>query len=222
MWLDILFLIVLAYGFWQGWSQGIVETLLTICIYLFGIVAAYKMAPVTLPLVENIARSNHPILFVVAFGANFLLLYILIRFATESIENVLHGAYLGTFNRLFGGVLVGGFYVLLLSVLVWFLTQANGLSEETKRISQSYKIMKDMPGVAKNLAVRLQPHASDSWTRFMGWMDDVQDFGVKQTEGKARVYDLPFKSTEETPFEGEVKETKKTSRTQDSKPIEND
>jgi uncharacterized membrane protein required for colicin V production len=222
MWLDIVFVVILAYGFWQGWSQGIVETILTICIYLFGIVAAYKMAPVTLPLVENIARSNHPILFVVAFGANFLLLYVLIRFATESIENVLHGAYLGTFNRLLGGVLVGGFYVLLLSILVWFLVQANGLGEETKRTSLSYKIMKDMPGVAKGIAVRLQPHASDSWTRFMGWMDNVQDFGVKQTEGKSRVYDLPFKNREDTPFEDTPKENKSNTRSSDSAPIENE
>jgi uncharacterized membrane protein required for colicin V production len=207
MWIDIVFLVVLLYGFWQGWSQGIIGTLLNLAIYAFGLVIAFKMAPVTSAILERLFDSKHPLMFIAGFAANFLLIYIIVNLATKNMEDALHGAYLGMVNRLLGGAAVGAFYVLLFSIMVWFLSQANGIGSETQSQSKTYDFLKEMPKYAKGIAVRFQPLVADSWTDFNRWMDRAQDFGLEKTDGKGRVYELPKPDKDDPLFESKPKES---------------
>ena len=43
--IDILFLVALAYGFWQGFRQGIIHTVFNVAAYVFGLTIAFKMTP---------------------------------------------------------------------------------------------------------------------------------------------------------------------------------
>jgi membrane protein required for colicin V production len=219
MWIDIVFLVVLLYGVWQGWSQGIIGTILNLGIYAFGFVIAFKMAPVTSVLLERIFDSNHPLLFVGGFVTNILLIYLIVHLATNNIEGVLNRAYLGVFNRAAGAAIIGGFYVLLFSIIVWFLNQANGISDEVRSKSMTYPVLKPLPGYAKGVAVRLQPLVADSWQDFNKWMDKAQNFGMEKTDSKGRVYELPDTPKGEPLFEtAPKKSTPKSNR--DSNPIE--
>jgi uncharacterized membrane protein required for colicin V production len=220
MWIDIVCLVALLYGFWQGWSQGIIGTLLNLAIYAFGIVLAFKMAPVTSVILEKLLDSTHPLMFVGGFVANLLLIIILVKLATQGIENAMNGAYLGSVNRLIGGAVVGGFYVLLFSVIIWFLSQANGISSETKSISRTYPILQPLPGMAKSIAVRFQPLASDSWGDFMKWMEKAQHYGLEKTDGKGRVYELPTPDKNEPLFESKPTAPSPPPKKRDSDPIE--
>lgn len=206
MWIDIVFLVVFLYGFWQGWSQGIIGTLLNIAIYVFGIMLAYKMAPVMSSILERIFNSHHPMMFVAGFATNMLLIYLIVHLASESIEEALNRAYLGVFNRALGGVVVAGFYVLLYSVLIWFAGQANALTDTTTRESKTYPFLKDLPKGAKAVVVRVQPLAADVWDDSVDWMDKMQKYGVEKTDGKAKVYELPVEEGEE-PFETKPKDS---------------
>ena len=220
MWIDIVFLVVLLYGFWQGWSQGIIGTILNLAIYAFGIVIAFKMAPVTSVLLERILDSKHPLMFVGSFLANLLVIYLIVNLATKNLEDAIHGAYLGAVNRLMGGAFVGLFYVLLYSVIIWFLNQANGISVETKNISRTYSLLQPLPGYAKGVAVRFQPLVSDSWTDFNQWMDKAQDLGLEKTEGKGRVYELPTPTKDEPLFESKPQQSAPARTPRSSNPIE--
>ncbi len=207
MWIDIVFLVVLLYGFWQGWNQGIIGTLLNLAIYAFGIVIAYKMAPVTSVVLEKVFNSSHPLMFVGGFLANMLLIYVIVNLASKSLEDAAHGAYLGMFNRLLGGGAIGAFYVLLYSIIIWFLGQANGISSETISTSRTYDFLKPLPGYAKGIAVRFQPMAFDSWSDFNQWMDKAKDFGMEKTDGKGRVYEIPEADNNKPLFESKPEQT---------------
>jgi len=219
MWIDVVFLIVLLYGFWQGWNQGIIGTLLNLSIYAFGIVMAFKMAPVTSVILEKVLDSHHPLLFVGGFVANILVVYLIVNLATRNIEQGLHRAYLGIFNQMAGGILVGSFYVLLFSIIIWFLAQANGLSQEIRTKSITYPILQPMPGYAKGIAVRLQPLVSDSWDDFNKWMDKAQDYGLEKTEGKGRIYEVPEPKNGK-PFDTDAPKSTPAKPVKDSNPIE--
>jgi membrane protein required for colicin V production len=220
MWIDVVFLVVLLYGFWQGWNQGIIGTILNLSIYAFGIVMAFKMAPVTSVLMERIFDSSHPLMFVGGFVANILVIYLIVHLATNNIENVLQRAYLGVFNRLAGGIIIGGFYVLLFSVIIWFLSQANGLSNAVRSESKTFPILEPMPGYAKGIAVRLQPLVADSWVDFNTWMNKAQNFGLEKTEGKGRVYEVPEPKKNQPLFETAPKKSAPSKPLKDSNPIE--
>jgi membrane protein required for colicin V production len=217
MWIDIVFLVVLLYGFWQGWSQGIVGTILNLAIYAFGLIMAFKMAPVTSALLEKLFDSTHPLMFVGGFAANMLLIYLLVHLATNNIEEALNRAYLGTINRLIGAGVIATFYVLLFSVLIWFFVQANGIGPKTMAESKTYPFLQPLPGYAKSIAIRFQPMAADSWTDFNTWLDKARQFGIEETSGKAKVYELPLPDKSEPLFKSEPEKSKPI---KDSSPIE--
>ena len=220
MWIDIVFLVVLLYGFWQGWNQGIIGTILNLLIYSFGLVMAFKMAPVTSVLLEKIFNSSHPLMFVGGFVANILVIYLVVHLATNGLEQGLSRAYLGVFNRAAGAIVVSGFYLLLFSVIIWFLNQANGLSAGVCTESKTYTVLEPMPGYAKGIAVRLQPLVADSWDDFNKWMNKAQNFGLEKTEGKGRVYELPDAPKNKPLFETTPKKSTPAKPYQDSEPIE--
>lgn len=204
-----------------GWNQGIVGTILNLGIYAFGIVLSFKMAPVTSAVLERMFDSNHPMMFVGAFLANLLFIYIIVHLATRNIEDALAGMYLGTLNRVIGATAIGGFYVMLYSILLWFLAQANGLSQKTLSESRTYPFLQPLPGHAKQIAIRLQPIAVDSWTDFNQWLDKAQKYGIEKTDGKGKVYELPEPDGKEPLFESKPSEsTPARPRPQDSNPIE--
>jgi membrane protein required for colicin V production len=192
MWIDVCFLILFVYGFWQGWSQGIIGTIFNLAIYVFGIVLAYKMAPLMSTVLEKIFDSHHPVMFVAGFAANFLVIYVIVQMASGGIENLIHGAYLGVFNRALGGVFIAAFYVLLFSILLWFGSQAQVIDAATTSKSMTYEpLLKELPGRAKALVVRFKPLAFNIWDDSLKWMDTMEDYGVQKTESKAKVYELP-------------------------------
>lgn len=199
--IDIICLLVALYGFWQGWNNGIVGTILNLSIYVFGIVLSYKMAPITSTVLERIFDSNHPMMFLAGFGLNLLVIYIMVHLTTNGIEGALHGAYLGTFNRLAGGGVVAMFYILLYSILIWFGVQGKALSEERLARSVTYPVLKELPKQAKQLVIRFRPLAVDIWDDSVNWMDKMQEYGIERTGSDGKVYELPIPEKGEDPFE---------------------
>lgn len=201
--IDIIFLVVFAYGFWQGWNKGIIGTILNLTIYIFGIVLSYKMAPVTSTVLERMFNSNHPLMFVAGFAVNMLIIYLVVYLATHSMEEMIHGAYMGVVNRAAGGAFIAGFYIMLYSVLLWFAAQAAALPTDTVNQSRTYPLLKELPGKAKAMVLRFRPLALDVWDDSMNWMDRLKDYGTEKTQDKAKVYELPdpIKNNEEDPFE---------------------
>jgi membrane protein required for colicin V production len=201
MWIDVCVMLLFLYGLWQGWQQGIIGTIFNLCIYIFGIVLAYKMAPLMSTVLENLFNNHHPVMFIAGFGVNFLLIYLIVSMASGGIENLLHGAYLGVFNRVLGGVFVGGFYVLLFSILLWFGGQAQVISEATTGKSLTYPVLKDLPGKAKSLVLRFKPLAFSIWDDSMDIMDQMERYGAEKTEGKSKVYELPLPGKDQPLYE---------------------
>ncbi|MFN7325914.1 MAG: CvpA family protein [Chitinophagales bacterium] len=221
MWIDLVFIAVSLYGFWQGWNQGIIGTLLNLAVYAFGILIAFKMAPVTSVVLSQLLDSSHPMVFIGGFALNLLVIYLVVKLATNQLEELLSRAYLGAVNRLIGGFMVATFYVLLFSVLIWFLNQANGISPSTIREAKSYPLLEPMPGTAKKIAIRFQPLVADAWADFNRWLDKAQEYGNEKTQGKGRVYELPEPDQEGDLFERTPKKSGKSSSDR-SNPIEPD
>ena len=56
--IDVIFLMAAGYGFYIGFSRGIIQTVFTAFAYLFGILAAFKFAPVLSTALESILKDR--------------------------------------------------------------------------------------------------------------------------------------------------------------------
>jgi uncharacterized membrane protein required for colicin V production len=180
--IDIICILVALLGFWQGYTRGIIGTLVTILTYVFGFTLSYKMAPTTANILEKIFNNETPLMLPAAFLLNLVFIVFILRQATNALENLLKVAYLGVVNQVLGGGLVAAFYILVFSVLIWFIDQGNMVGPLTKEQSATYPFLEKMPGQAKQVVLRFKPLMMDTWSISNKWMDDWRRFGIERTE----------------------------------------
>lgn len=189
--IDIGFIAFFAYGFWQGYSRGIISTVFNLALYVFGFVLAFKMAPTTTTIMQSMFHSDNPTMFLAAFLVNLLTIMLIVRSAAKGLESALRMAYLGMINQVAGGVAMGSFMIVVLSVLVWFGAKVHFINDATIADSKTYKILEPLPTKAKDFAIRMKPFALDVWGTSMNWMDRLDKYGIQRTEGKDKTYRPP-------------------------------
>ncbi len=189
--IDLLFVIVFGFGFRHGYTQGIINTVFNLLAYLFGITLAFKVTPTTTNILERMFNSNNPSMFIVAFVVNVGLIMFMLRAAAGAFEKALQAVYLGFFNRVLGGAIMASLSVLIYSVLLWFAVKVQFVNDATIAQSRTYPILKDLPGKAKSIAIRLKPLATEVWDSSLKWMDDLDKFGIQKTETQPKMYQVP-------------------------------
>lgn len=182
--IDILFMIGLGYGFFQGYNNGIISTLFNVAAYVFGIVLAFKVTPTTTNIMETLFHSNNPMIYVAAFVVNIIAILFILRLLSKSLERALKAAYLGIVNQALGAVFMGGFYILVTSILVWFMVKAQFLNPQTIAESKTYALMEPLPGKAYDMAIQFKPYAEEAWSASMSWMDNLQKYGDEKTKNE--------------------------------------
>jgi membrane protein required for colicin V production len=189
--LDLILGIVLIWGFYQGYSHGIIQTVFSFASYFFGLMIAFKMTATTTNMLNQLFHSDNPLMFVAGFLVMFVLVMMFFRLAGRSLENLFNFAQAGLLNQVAGGVLLGTIYVLLFSILVWFANKANLIDDSTKRTARSWALLESLPPKAKIVAERVSPIVKDFWNSSINMVDRLDKYGVQKTETNQRVYDLP-------------------------------
>ncbi|MBK8705844.1 MAG: CvpA family protein [Saprospiraceae bacterium] len=83
---DILFLIAAGYGFYLGFSRGIIKTVFTVLSIMIGVVAAAKFGPAMTDFLESVANSHSPLMFIAGLLLTFVATMLLIRIAANVAE----------------------------------------------------------------------------------------------------------------------------------------
>ena len=191
MTIDVACAIIFFFGFWHGYSRGIIHTIFNLLTWMFGLTLAFKMSPVMRNILQTIFDTDSDLLVLVAFAINLGFVFFLMRAIAKGIEGVLKFAFLGIFNRAVGGVATGGFYVLIFSILLYFVNMANALNENTLRESRTFPLLKEMPPKTWNLIKRFQPFAKELFNDSTDWMDRLKKEGIQRTESQQKTYRPP-------------------------------
>lgn len=189
--IDLLFLIAAGYGFFIGYSRGIVQTIFTALAYLFGLMAAFKFAPIATDILVNLFGNDSALMVLVGFTVTFFITILVIRLISNGIEELLEVAHVNIVNQFAGGILMASFIVLIYSVLVWFADEARLIEEKTKEQSISYEFLKAYPMKAKKVGVAFLPVFQTFWDQSVTLMDKLKKTGVEKIESDPHIYDIP-------------------------------
>ncbi len=188
--IDILFVITLAYGFYVGFSKGIIRTVFTLLGYIVALVASFKFAPLMTNLLESSFDSSNPLLFVAGFVVTFLLAMLLIRVLVKGLEGFLQTIHINVINQVIGGVFMAAVMVLVYAVLLWFANQSTILTDTAKKESFTYEYLEDYPEMLWAGGKRLRPVFEDFWDSTVEFMDRVQNRALERTESDPAIYDI--------------------------------
>ena len=190
--IDIIFAILAAYGFYLGFSRGIIQTIFTILSILFGLMAAFKFGPYMTQFLETAFNNDHPLMFIAGFLLAFVLTMFLIRLFARGLEGILEKANINIVNQVAGGLLLSGLMILLYSVILWFGDKSHLIDNATKRQSITYTYLEGFPQEVWKLGKTVKPVFEDFWDHSVEFMDDLEDLsndGIRRSETE-EVFDI--------------------------------
>ena len=193
--IDIICVMAGIYGFYVGYSRGIIRTIFAVLSFIFGLLAAFKLGPATTRFLETATGSHNPMMFIAGFLTTFFLIMILIRTISKFLERGLQTANINILNQLAGGALLGGLMILLYSMLVWFADQSRLLDPETKSQSATYEFLMNYPEKVWATIQFFKPAVLDFWEESMEFMDKMQEQGIERTESDPSIFEIPDDDT---------------------------
>ena len=177
--IDIICLVFLAYGFWIGYSKGIIATVLALASYVIGVMAAMKFGPIMGDIIMGmIPSSPHAIAFLGGVVLVFILTLVLFKILAKGMTSFLETVNINFINQIMGGLLSGLFFVFIYSGLIYFGDQSRIITDEAREQSITYPVLEKMPDVVIERGKALYPvfrdfydKASDAMTRLRDNVD---------------------------------------------------
>lgn len=125
--IDILFLIMATFGFYFGYTFGLMRLALVLFSFLFATIAAMSFTPMTSNIIQETFGVTSVFMPFIAFGVTLLIVLMLARIVTKLIEETLTSERFDILSRLIGGILMALWFTLLYSVLVIFFGKSGVL-----------------------------------------------------------------------------------------------
>lgn len=146
--LDIILVLALIYGAWQGFRKGLVIELATLAAFILGIWAGINFSDWTAQGINDATGWDSDYLPVVAFTVTFLVVGAGVYFGGKALEKVINLAALKTINKV-AGLLFGSGKVLFIAsiclvILESYDQKGEFLKPEWKKESKLYHPVKDL------------------------------------------------------------------------------
>ena len=172
MFFDILFALFLIYGFYKGFSKGLINSFMAIFTYLLGFSLALKCSfPILqkITLHFNINPKIAPLLsFILAFSLVVLVCQVILFF----VEKALNATKLNFLNKQLGALVWTILVVLVFSVIVWIMDGSNLWSESAKKGSVVYPFLSKIAPTAIELLKNTIPFLKESFEKLDNFFDD--------------------------------------------------
>ncbi|NJB86843.1 membrane protein required for colicin V production [Lewinella marina] len=187
--IDIVCLIFLAYGFWVGYSRGIISTVLSLVSYVFGVLAAMKFGPIAAEMIfEAFPAVTSAGAFILGVVLLFFLTLVLFRILARGLTGVLESVNINFINQILGGLLSGLFFTFIFSGLVYFGDRSHIITDEVRADSITYPVLAQLPDLVIENAKAIFPIFYDFYEQAVDAMDRLRD-GVDQSE-RDSIFDL--------------------------------
>lgn len=177
------------YGFYLGYTRGIIKTVFTVLSIFFGIVAAAKFGPAMTDFLQSIFNYHNPLMFIAGLMLAFILTMVLIRMLANGLEGLLETANINFINQVIGGAVLSTLLIAVFSLLVMFGDRAHIINDSTKRESQTYPLLEKMPDQLMKVGGVLKPVFTDFWNYSVDFMDRLERMNVERTENN-NIFDL--------------------------------
>jgi len=172
--LDFVVILVMALGFYLGYSRGLIKTLFDTLSIIVAILAALKLSPTVIGIFQKIWSDSPKLSYIFGVVVTFIGVIFLIRFIGKKLESLLEAANVNFVNKMMGGGLQAFFFAYILSLGIWLISSINLIGSDTKSKSITYGFMEAMPEAGKAAYSSIKPLFKSFWDKTSEIMDGVK------------------------------------------------
>lgn len=178
--IDIIVIILVALGFYNGFQRGMIKTVFDTLSLVVAIVGALKLSPLMISLTEKVI-SNPGIAFILGFVLSFLLVFFVIKFIGNRLEDIVETVHLGFLNKVLGGAVMALFICIIMSFVLYFGTTTKIISETARDQSFTYRMLEPLPEASKSVMNKTKPLFKGFWDKMLITFDAINDKGEELT-----------------------------------------
>ena len=201
MYIDILFVAAVGYGFFKGFSQGIINSIFSVLSLVIAFMAAFKLSPYMTEMLEKGFDIYNPFMFLAGFGVTFFLTKWLLKFVAEFITGILEVAHVNLVNQTIGALILTVIFSFVFSVLIWFADSIRVLSPQQKATSISYRFLEPLRESGFKLIGNSKPIFQNFLSHTDKMLDGVEKQQIQKKESKTDIYNIPDPNAPQRPVD---------------------
>lgn len=173
--IDLITVLLVAFGFYQGFNKGLIKTVFSTLSVIIAIVAALKLSPIVINILQGMIKISPAITFVMGFVLTFIVVMAAVRFIGNKLDKLMKTIHVGGVNKILGGALLGLFYAILISFGIYFMEKIELVSDNQKEASFTYPLLQPLPHATQSVGESLKPVFKGFWDAMMETMDSIKE-----------------------------------------------
>lgn len=163
---DILFLIFIGIGFYQGYKNGIIYSIFSIVGLFLGVIAALKFSYLAVNLLHGTLHAEPKVLAIVAFVLVFALVALFFKLVAWGLEQILQSFSLNLPNQIIGGFIHSLIGLYVLCVFIWFTNRVDIMPASQKTASHVYPYIANLGPRVVEVTGKAIPYFRDAFDNF--------------------------------------------------------
>lgn len=176
MFIDLVAALLILYGFYIGYSRGVIKTVFAIVSIMIGVLAAVKLSPFTIALLEKMINIHPGLTFVLGFALTFIVILIVIRFIGKKLEDILKFAHINFLNKILGGAIMVILLMVFYSYALWGIDTLQLISDNNKNSSVSYEYLESLPSKTDDTLAKFKPYFEEFWNKMVDTFDQIKEY----------------------------------------------
>ncbi|MBZ5857869.1 CvpA family protein [Flavihumibacter profundi] len=155
--LDLITLGILLLAMVKGLSKGLLVAVFSMVALVIGLAAALKLSAITAFWLEGSVNISSKWLPLVAFLLVFIIVVILVNRIALLMEKTIEWAFLGWINKAGGILFFGILYLLIWSVILFYLVKMHIITDQLMEKSVTYAVIAPFGPATMNWIAELIP-----------------------------------------------------------------
>jgi len=172
--LDILSAVIITYGFYLGFSRGLVKTVVDTLAIFVAFVVAIQFGPLVITYLQEILKFNVGVEFIIGFLFTFFMTLLLLKFIGDKIEDLFKAVGINFINQILGGVLLGLVFAVIVGTLLATATNFRIISDTALAESRLYGHLMDINEHSSGIIQTFKSMFSDFWNLFMDTVEKIK------------------------------------------------
>lgn len=173
--LDIIIILLIAFGFYSGYSKGIIQSLFAFVSIIISVAAALKLSPVLAKILVGTFGMQGNVALIVGLIATFFLFLLFIRFIGGRIEALMETLNINFINKLAGGILMALLYTVMTSMIMGLVRDFKLASSDFFDDSNLFSIVEPLSKQSVEFVKSVAPDLKEYWVTMMENMDELKD-----------------------------------------------
>lgn len=170
--IDIMFIIMAAYGFYFGYAYGLIKVVIFLLSLIIALAVSMYITPSTARLIQQTLEVDSALLPFVAFVISLVGIMLVARIVFKLLEENINNKQLNQMTQGIGGLLMSVVFIFLFSVLVTFFSKAHVIKpDNVRKTSFFYAFVEQIPAYGTAVLRQIAPYME----KFVDYMSEALD-----------------------------------------------